>query len=874
MKKTKKIIRIICYFIFIFAIVNQCNYQVEAEATKQEEKGIFYIDTQFNCKTFEGSTVLISGWIMTEAKDTTLKIYIDGQDTKIDISKRIERPDVIENIHGYGESQNNPKPGFETTLDISNYTKGKHTVKYQLEKANGKILYSETYEVMFNNEVKGTFDIDSPNIYGNIPIIKDNQLQIRGWIMTNDINSQLSLYIDGKKQELGTIIRIKRNDVIEAIKGYGDQKLNPKPGFETTIDLSNISQGKHQVVYKLETKEGKTIAEKKATIEIKKGEFYIDTQFNCKKYEDKSIFVSGWVMTSDPTSQMKIYIDGQDTKTDFSKRIQRNDVITAVKGYGGKTKNPTPGFEAILDIGLYQDGEHTVTYSLEQADGTRIYSEDYKVNFQKQIKGTFDIDIPNPYKGINQIEGNTLKIDGWIMSNDIEAKLKIMIDGNEVKILKENRIPRQDVLNSISGYNKKINSQPGFEMEVDISNISAGEHEIIYQLKAFNGEILMQKKSKIVRDNTKKAMIEIDTPDWKGVENIDGKITGWIMTNIENPKIRVFIDQYERWDSQTRVERPDVLEAIKGYGGESLNPKPGFVINMKYGDFSIGTHTLKIIVEDQERKQIAVKTKQFEIYKSYQIEEGSFGFSGLKVKGEENGTDLKYYKIGDGPNVFYATFAIHGFEDKWNRDGKELTLIAEEFKNRLIRDKDRSILSKWTIYIFPQINTDGVNHGWSNNGPGRKTLYSWAPQNEGIDMNRCWQTGSFVPYTGRNYNGTGWFQAYEAGYLKDFLLRNKATNGQTVLIDLHGWTTQLIGDYGISKECYAPYFPENRYTNSYGTGYLINWARSSLGSNGRPARSALIELPEAGINSHQDVVNAGYANRYIEATLYMLRVLV
>lgn len=60
----------------------------------------------------------------------------------------------------------------------------------------------------------------------------------------------------------------------------------------------------------------------------------------------------------------------------------------------------------------------------------------------------------------------------------------------------------------------------------------------------------------------------------------------------------------------------------------------------------------------------------------------------------------------------------------------------------------------------------------------------------------------------------------------------------------------------------------------YGTGYLVNWARNSLGANGRAARTALIELPAAGINSHQDVVNAGYADRYINATLYMLRVLV
>ena len=319
-------------------------------------------------------------------------------------------------------------------------------------------------------------------------------------------------------------------------------------------------------------------------------------------------------------------------------------------------------------------------------------------------------------------------------------------------------------------------------------------------------------------------MIEIDTPDWRGVENVDGKITGWVMTNVQNYRIRVFIDQYERWDSQHRVARPDVLKAINGYGGKENNPNPGFVIDMKFGDFKLGRHTLKIVLEDEKGKQLAVKTRQFNTYVGYYLEEGTYGGTGLREKGDGRGSSLRYYKIGKGPNVFFATFAVHGFEDKWNYDGQELTKIAEAFKNRLVSDKEAAILDKWTIYIFPEVNPDGARYGWSNNGPGRRTLYSWAPGNEGIDMNRCWQSGGYTRYTGRNYNGTGPFQAYEAGYLKNFLESHKATRGQTVLIDLHGWTTQLIGDYGICHECYAPYFPSNSYT-----GRIWNWLLSKLG---------------------------------------------
>ena len=99
------------------------------------------------------------------------------------------------------------------------------------------------------------------------------------------------------------------------------------------------------------------------------------------------------------------------------------------------------------------------------------------------------------------------------------------------------------------------------------------------------------------------------------------------------------------------------------------------------------------------------------------FEQGIYGQSGLKIKGDSRGQDLKYYKFGNGKNVFYATFAVHGFEDLWNNDGKELTYIAERLKDYLIRLGRSDIFKNWTIYLFPQVNPDGANHGWTNDGP-------------------------------------------------------------------------------------------------------------------------------------------------------------
>ena len=244
--------------------------------------------------------------------------------------------------------------------------------------------------------------------------------------------------------------------------------------------------------------------------------------------------------------------------------------------------------------------------------------------------------------------------------------------------------------------------------------------------------------------------------------------------------------------------------------------------------------------------------------KIIKCEEGKYGVSGLKSIGDSRGRDLKYYKIGDGPNVFFATFSVHGFEDLYSHDGKALTAIAEDFKNKLIQLQDLDLDKKWTIYIFPSVNPDGEYYGWSHNGPGRTTLTSQAPNNKGIDLNRCWHIAgtTYKRYTStRNYNGTAGFQAVEAQALREFLIAHKSQTGKTVLVDLHGWLNETIGDNGIGSY-YRTQYGISYHNSNYGTGYLINWARATLG-----ARSVLVELPEYDANS----------TKYINATLNMLR---
>ena len=242
------------------------------------------------------------------------------------------------------------------------------------------------------------------------------------------------------------------------------------------------------------------------------------------------------------------------------------------------------------------------------------------------------------------------------------------------------------------------------------------------------------------------------------------------------------------------------------------------------------------------------------------IEEGTYGESGLMYKGT-GGTYLKYYKIGTGSKHLILNFSIHGYEDSYSKDGAELTYLANEFYNYLKNYMADDLIEKWTVYILPNSNPDGQYNGWTNNGPGRTTVYSWAAGHKGIDMNRCFPVGYTQAYSERNYNGTEPMQAFEAQHLRDFILNHTGT--QNIVIDVHGWLNETIGDSGVGS-FYRNQFGINKHIDTYGNGYLIQWARTIPNT-----KSMLLELPE--IKRHNELINRNYVGKFNTATMNLIR---
>ena len=86
------------------------------------------------------------------------------------------------------------------------------------------------------------------------------------------------------------------------------------------------------------------------------------------------------------------------------------------------------------------------------------------------------------------------------------------------------------------------------------------------------------------------------------------------MSNLTNINLKVFFDG-KKQKNIIRELRTDVINDIKGYGGDIKNPKPGFSINFDFSKQTLGNHTIKIEVYSQDNRKIEEKISTITIIK-------------------------------------------------------------------------------------------------------------------------------------------------------------------------------------------------------------------------------------------------------------------
>ena len=582
-------------------------------------------------------SVLIRGWVMSEESNVDVEIYIDNNEIINEIDRH-EREDVLQLISGYGGRTTNITPGYQTTLNLSEYNYGEHKVTVKAVK-DGRVLGEESR--VFNKKAPSTMiSIDIPS---NNEKITNDKMTVKGWVMSEYENPTLEVYLDNQKQEV-VFDRHKRADVIQAITGYGSASINTNPGYMTDLDVSNLDYGTHEVKVIAKDSSGKTLYEETRKFSKKKPEtkISIDDPSSNKKV-NRSFHISGWVMSEDKDRYIEIAIDDVKVNTEITNK-EREDVLAAIDGCGGKENNPLPGYSTNIDLSNYLDGEHKLTVSVYSKTGKLIMEETRKFRLEK-YNSTINITTPtnNTYK-------TTLDINGYVLSEVASTSLDLYFDNTLIA----SNITRSSLGNiEDSIYNeyggKENNLLPNFNYSYNTTDISDGKHTITLKLKLDTGEVIKEKTQQF---NIKKydSLITVDFPNSNNINKKDNLfIRGWVMSEDKDTTVKIYLDNQEVKELVDRHEREDVLLAINGYGGRATNTLPGYSTLVDLTNYAAGYHTLTIKTFNHLNEEFNTYSKTIYIYDGFELgidvseHNGSIDWNTVKNSG---GVDFAMLRIG------------------------------------------------------------------------------------------------------------------------------------------------------------------------------------------------------------------------------------
>ena len=363
-------------------------------------------------------------------------------------------------------------------------------------------------------------------------------------------------------------------------------------------------------------------------------EITIDLPSEGSSYVD-SVYLAGWVM-SEVNNKVRVSIDDNDV-TGSIVRNEREDVLNLIKGYGDKSTNPTPGFTGTIDLSSYDYGKHTI--KVEALDSEDKVLKEKSVIINKKAPET-EITIDLPSEGSSYVD--SVYLAGWVMS-EVNNKVRVSIDDNDVtgSIV---RNEREDVLNLIKGYgDKSTNPTPGFTGTIDLSSYDYGKHTI--KVEALDGENKVLKEVTRVFENKKPmTKLNIDNPVSDANRNL--LISGWVMSETINKKIKVYLDDAEITSPLIDDERPDVLKAIKGYGDSSTNKAPGFSEIYDLTDYKDGKHTIKIAVISSNGEIIASESRFFTLEKY----KNTINITSPTNSTYKTSLDISGYVLSEAPN--------------------------------------------------------------------------------------------------------------------------------------------------------------------------------------------------------------------------------
>lgn len=449
--------------------------------------------------------------------------------------------------------------------------------KWATDKEYGNKIINNYNELLSIKGNEPKMSVDLPMINSSV----DKYVNIRGWALNNSGIQKINAYINNifvKEINMG----VERLDVLNAYPSYHNAKNS---GFEDVVEIGNYPEGNNILKIEVLGNDGsKQVQSININKENKISRMSIDSPISNTNISSE-LNIRGWALDNSGIESVKAYIDNKYVK-ELKIGINRPDVNDIYPGY---LEGINSGFEDIIDMNNYTDGEYTLTIKVMGNSGIE---QTQSIRFKKEKKiSMLNIDLPLTDSKF----GNQIKIRGWALNSSGVKEIKLYVDGKFVDEIQYG-IERTDVDKAYPGY--KNGKDSGFEGYINMEKYK-GKHTI--RIEAIGNDNTIQAKQINVYSGKKQSLLRVDLPKLESSYNDSVVIRGWSLDDSGVKEVNAYIDGKYIKTLNKNISRPDVDNAYPGY----INGKnSGFDDSIDVRGYSNGRHTLRIdsIGNDGDKK--------------------------------------------------------------------------------------------------------------------------------------------------------------------------------------------------------------------------------------------------------------------------------
>ena len=336
----------------------------------------------------------------------------------------------------------------------------------------------------------------------------------------------------------------------------------------------------------------------------------IDTNLDNAIFDKTGIHISGWKLATEADTKLKVSIDGQEVNEECITYSYKYDLISIIGGYGTYKENPLPNYDINIPTKDIVDGKHIIKIEFVLEDGTVLEKFEREIIIEK-VKHALQIDTNLDNATFDK---NGIKVSGWKLATEMNTKLKVSVDGQEVNEECITYSYKYDLISIIGGYGTyKENPLPNYDINIPTKDIVDGKHTIKIEFVLEDGTVLEKVEREITIDKSIKSALQIDTNlneiifnEKQGIH-----ISGWKLATEADTKLIVSIDGKKiSEDCITYSYKYDLISIIGGYGTYEENPKPNFDINISTKDLGKQDYNMKIQLVTSDEKTI-LKSENF-----------------------------------------------------------------------------------------------------------------------------------------------------------------------------------------------------------------------------------------------------------------------